>query len=223
MEEQKKVINVKLLKEKKPFYKKLWFWVIIVFCLIIVTTCSSSNNNQENKESNEKYNDWYDSGTYKVGVDIAAGEYLVEKTKAVCYIEVNKDSSGTFDSIVSNENVYTRTYITLLDGQYFTIKGGKFIEVSKINNKQPDEQPDDPIDKKVYKEGMYKVGVDIEPGEYKITSNDSHCYIEVAKDSLNVLGSIVSNENIYLNETYYITVISGQYLTVRGGVFEKVN
>lgn len=212
--------NQNKLKGKKSFYKKWWFWVIIVILVfaIIGGTGNDSNNdgNDEEQGGNNTENDnWYMSGTYKVGIDISEGEYLVVSTGLSCYIEVNKDSSGTFESIVSNENFSTRTYITLLEGQYFEIKNGKFIEVTKANAYQSENN--------FYEEGMYKVGKDIQPGEYKITSNDSYCYIEVAKNSYHIIDSIISNDNIPLGESTYITVSSGQYLTIKGGTFEKVN
>ena len=218
MSEQSKEVN-----EKKTIYKKWWFWLVIVILgIAIIGGAGGSNpdNNDKNTDTEQGGNitdadEWYKSGTYKVGTDIKAGEYLVESTGWNCYIEVNKDSSGTFDSIVSNDNVSTRTYINLLDGQYFEISGGKFIEVSKSNSYQPENG--------IYKEGMYKVGKDIQPGEYKITADDSNCYIEVDKNSFHIFDSIISNDNIALGETTYITVSAGQYLTVKGGTFTKVN
>lgn len=62
-------------------------------------------------------------GTYKVGKDIPAGEYIVTPEEGrTCYYEVSADSSG--DSIITNENVAGQDYITVEDGQYFKIKRG---------------------------------------------------------------------------------------------------
>ena len=74
-----------------------------------------------------------------------------------------------------------------------------------------------------YDQGMYKVGFDIPAGSYLITANDSHCYIEINRDSYNTFDSIIDNENISLKETEHIYVYDGQYLLVDGGTFVPVD
>lgn len=69
----------------------------------------------------------------------------------------------------------------------------------------------------ILKEGMYKVGKDIDAGEYKITSTDANCYYAALKGCRGILDDIISNDNIALGETAYITVSDGQYLEVKGG------
>ena len=58
-------------------------------------------------------------------------------------------------------------------------------------------------------EGMYKTGVDLPAGEYKVTA-DSMGYAEVSSNSSHDMGSIVSNDNFQGEK--YITVKDGQYL-----------
>lgn len=57
--------------------------------------------------------------------------------------------------------------------------------------------------------GMFKVGKDIQPGEYKVTS-EGMGYIQVSSDSTHGLHSIVTNDNFEGDK--YITVADGQYL-----------
>lgn len=211
-------------KNKKPFYKKWWFWLIIVIVVIAIASGSGSDEPNTNDKPAESIKSgetidtveekteadiWTKSGTYKVGTEIPAGEYIVVATGGNCYVEVNKDSTGSFESIVSNENTNTRLYISLLDGQYFKVSGGKFAP-------QEDVAPYEPEDG-IYDQGVYKVGKDIPAGEYKITANDSNCYIEVSSDSYMTFDSIVTNDNISLGESTYITVLNGQYLKFDGG------
>lgn len=59
-------------------------------------------------------------------------------------------------------------------------------------------------------EGMYKTGVDLAAGEYKIVSDGGSAYVEVSSDSAHTLDSIVSNSNF--SGEQYITVKDGQYL-----------
>lgn len=223
-------------KNSKPIFARWWFWVLAIVIIIgaiggnsskpantndkpvsqVKTNTSSNDSTKEAAPTKEasptpipEPDVWIKAGTYKVGVEIEAGEYLVVATGTNCYIEVDKDSSGTFESIVSNENTSTRVYYTLLDGQYFKVRGGKFAKVDDIAPYEPENG--------VYEQGMYLVGKDIPAGEYKITANASNCYLEVDKDSYNIFNSIISNENISLGESTYITISDGQYIKFNGG------
>lgn len=233
------------VKNKKPVFARWWFWVLSA--LIIIGVIGGSSNKSANtndkpasqvnisttsNSSSEKPSTitptkevtptkapeptsapepdiWIKGGTYKVGADIDAGEYLVVATGRNCYIEVDKDSKGTFDSIISNENTSTRVYFTLLDGQYFKVQGGIFAKAEDVAPFEPENS--------IYEQGMYLVGKDIPAGEYKITANDAFCYIEIDKDSYNIFNSIISNENLSLGESTYITISEGQYIKFRGG------
>lgn len=206
-------------KVKKPIYKKWWFWLIVIVLFIgIISASGGDEANTNDKPANTQQTDsvdtnekdiWTNSGTYKVGSEIPAGEYIVVATSGNCYVEVSKDSTGSFESIVSNDNTSTRLYITLLDGQYFKVSGGKFAAENEVAPYEPENG--------VYDQGVYKVGKDIPAGEYRITANDSNCYIEVSSDSYMTFDSIVSNDNISLGESTYITVSDGQYLKFNGG------
>lgn len=210
-------------KVKKPIYKKWWFWLLIIIVVIAIgsvggsdegntndkpvqTTLSSADTDETQKAEEDI---WTKSGTYKVGTDIPAGEYLVVATGYNCYVEVNKDSTGTFDSIVANDNTSTRVYVSLLDGQYFKVSDGKFALSEKV-------APFEPTDG-VYDQGVYKVGKDIPAGEYKITANDSNCYIEVSSNCNGSFDSIITNDNISIGESTYITVSDGQFIKIQGG------
>lgn len=158
----------------------------------------------------------YGNGTYKVGVDIEEGEYYIYCTNYIsCYVEVSSDSSGKLESIVTNDNVLTFAFVTVKSGQYLKINGGQFIKASNATVPGMDSNGN-------YGGGMYRVGIDIPAGEYKVTcTNGISCYIEVSSDSSGSLFSIISNDNI---DTFsYITVAEGQYLTVNGGQFTSAN
>ena len=66
--------------------------------------------------------------------------------------------------------------------------------------------------------GMYKVGVDIEAGEYKVTPDGSG-YYEVDSSSAGTLDVIVANENF--SSDVYVTVADGQYLKLSGATLVK--
>ena len=161
---------------------------------------SQSGNATPNEETKPEYTT-YEAGTYKVGSDLPAGEYLIEGTG---YFEIDKDSSGSFESILANDNYINRTYITVSDGQYVEFEGTAI----PVN-----EAP--AYSKDTYEEGMYKIGKDLPAGEYKLESIDgSSAYLEVGSDSTHTFESIVSNDNF--SGQKYITVSDGQYLKLNG-------
>ena len=71
---------------------------------------------------------YYKEGMYKVGDDIPAGEYNVESTEDLAYIEVASDSRHQIDSIVTNDNFENNKFVTLEDGQYITLSNGAQIK-----------------------------------------------------------------------------------------------
>lgn len=223
-------------KVKKPIWKKWWVWILAVIIVAAITsggesdkdTDASNNSNQgivvqeesadtTQEESNleeqgntnkeEKKDTKIKAGTYKIGVDLPAGEYVFF-AKGMGYIEVASDSTGSLESIISNDNVSGHTYITVNDGEYLKLRSGEAYAVADA----PSVVPTDGI----YKDGTYIVGKDIPAGEYKVTvnSNIGMGYIEVSSDSRGDLNSIITNDN--LMEDSYITVQDGQYLKLSG-------
>lgn len=140
----------------------------------------------------------YSSGMYKIGTDMPAEEYLI--TSSSGYYEVTSDSTGSFESIITNDNYTNRAYITVQEGQYFSFDGtatpvGEAAAYSSVDG--------------TYPEGMYLVGKDIPAGEYKLSSSGSG-YYEVTSDSTGNFDSIVSNDNFEGDK--YLTISDGQYL-----------
>ncbi|MFC5466925.1 hypothetical protein [Lederbergia graminis] len=176
----------------------------------------ADDENDQNQEANEENNDEgkIDQGTYKVGTDIAAGEYLVF-AQGMAYIENASDSTGNLDSIIFNDNLMNdaHSYVTLKDGEYFKLTSGYMYPVDKA----PSVQPDDGL----YKDGMYKVGTDIPAGEYKVKLDNSTDmgYLEVSTNSRHDLSSIVTNEIVQAD--MYITVKDGQYIKLQGVSIQK--
>lgn len=69
-------------------------------------------------------------GMYRVGRDIAAGEYKVTSNGMATYCAVQKDSYNTPGSILSNDAVFEGSkYVTVRDGQYLLIKGCTAVRV----------------------------------------------------------------------------------------------
>lgn len=155
------------------------------------------------------------SGDYKVGEDIPAGEFIVIAS-GLTYIEARKDKSEEVESIIFNDNLFNKanTYVTLEDGEYFKLQSGEMYLVADAPSLKPDDG--------VYQDGMYKVGSDIQPGEYQVSlAKDSILdigYIEISEDSRHNLRNIISNEIVETEVT--ITLIEGQYIKLQGVCIE---
>ncbi|MDT8901882.1 hypothetical protein [Anaeroselena agilis] len=143
----------------------------------------------------------YRSGQYKVGVDIPAGEYIaIARDKA--YIEIAKNATGTLDSILANDIFLNRSIISVNDGEFLKIQGCELYSFKDAP--KPQERNG------FLPSGMYKVGVDLPAGEYKIISEGGQSYAEISSTSRHTLDDIISNE-LFTNEMY-IQVSNGQYV-----------
>jgi hypothetical protein len=140
-------------------------------------------------------------GMYKVGVDMPAGEYVIVGSG---YLQVSSDSTGSFESIIENDNYENRAITVVAEGHYLQFKGRAYTweEAPKVDTSSGR-----------LSSGTYKVGVDLPAGEYKVTPTGSG-YLEVrAGASGEGVRNIVSNDNF--NTDRYITVSDGQYLKLK--------
>ncbi len=178
--------------------------------MILSSTLGGTPNNEATAQAGEpeKTATKYSEGMYKVGTELPAGEYLLQPTRGQGYLEISSDSSGTFDSIVTNENFSGQYYITVAEGQYLTLKRCAMVAVKDI---EPTQAQDGFLP-----EGMYKVGFDLPAGEYKLAADSgSTAYMAVLSDSKGVFESIVTNDNF--SGEKYLTVSEGQYLNIKRG------
>ncbi|WP_238899385.1 hypothetical protein [Clostridium sp. YIM B02500] len=90
-------------------------------------------------------------GTYKVGTDIQASEYLVI-SNGRGYYSCSKNSTGEPGSIIFNENLTdgSNSYVTLKDGDYFKLTNAVMYPIDKAPSVIPKDG--------VYKDSRYEVG-----------------------------------------------------------------
>lgn len=141
---------------------------------------------------------------HKIGTDLPAGEYVLYSDGGLAYFQVSKDSTGSLESIISNDNFTGTRYITVSAGEYLEYRTARALSLDKAPVQQPQSGK--------YENGMYKVERDIKAGEYKIISSGVAAYVEVTKDSLGTLSSIVTNDNFQGEK--YITIKDGQYIKI---------
>lgn len=173
-------------------------------------TSSTQNNTQttqteQSKENNTpEYKEMYKAGFYEVGKDLPAGEYLIIRDKLTKDVKtsviVTKDSEK--EDEIFDESVMGNVYVTLENGQYIEVKNGNIYPVDKA----PSNTPED----KVYKDGMYKVGKDIEAGTYDVKALTDDASIEISKDSTHSDKSIITKKEF--KNTEKITLKDGEYI-----------
>lgn len=193
---------------------------LLVGCGNEKANASANNQNstqveQSNKTENTEAKDGvYKAGLYEVGKDLPAGEYVVMRTSldknAKTTVLVSKDSKQSDVTYEDTELGYV--YVTLNNGEFINVQNGQLFLTSKAKENKPED--------KVYKDGMYKVGKDINPGTYEVKSLGSDASVEVAKDSKHTKDSVILNkkidktEKIILKENEYVTLKNSE-ITVK--------
>ena len=151
-------------------------------------------------------------GKYKVGVNIEPGEYRIYSSAKSSYFAITADSNG--DDILNNDIFEDISYINVREGEYLELNRCFIVPFN------PEEPKDDT--RTIFNGGIYKVGFDIEPGEY---------YLEVETEGKNgywsILNSSYSDQDIVSNEIYenqtFVTVEDGQYLELNRSILDLDN
>ncbi len=158
-------------------------------------------DNTTNAASGETYSE----GMYKVGTDIPAGEYcLFSDDEYGGYYSVCKNSNvDDIDSIINNDNFDYNAFVTVSDGQYLELSRAYAVPVGDIDGKKYKIETDG--------EGTFRVGTDIEAGEYKLECTEAeYSGYYCVYDSSDPEADIVGNDSF--DGQAYVTVTDGQYL-----------
>ena len=212
-------------KFKKSILKSWWFWlIIIIFIIVIVSNLGKSGNSTSTPNSPYTGSSAssssaatssnallpavkiYKAGMYKIGSDMPTGEYVLISNGDMAYVEIAKDSTGQMESIIANDHFKNRSIVTVSDRQYIKLTSCIAYAIADAPRV---------IDSDGYlPEELYKTGIDMPAGEYKLIPDCSGAYSEMSNDSTNTIDSIVSN-NILSGDSY-VTVQNGQYLKISG-------
>lgn len=136
----------------------------------------------------------YEYDNSKVGTDIPAGEYVLYANDGDGYFCVSSDSNQS--DILLNGGFEYNAIVTLYDGEY--------LEMSHCYAVPIEEEP--AVDSSG--SGMFKVGVHIPAGEYRLEADEEKAYYCVYPDSRQ---STIAANNIFEQQDY-VTVSDGQYL-----------
>lgn len=133
-------------------------------------------------------------GQYKVGTDIKQGEYVLLSENGMGYFALTTDGNG--NDIITNDNFEYNSMIIVDEGEYLELSRCKAIPLDEAKNL--------PIDKA----NMFKVGVHLPAGEYKLQSDTGMGYYCVYNDGRH--DDIEANNNF--EGQSYVSVKEGQYL-----------
>lgn len=163
-------------------------------------TAADTAKQQTEQPKEQKTAVKYYSGTYHItssdkpgDKEMPQGEYVLQPDRAEGYFELAKDLSEESDSIITNGGYNVRTYVTVSDGQYLTFEGVAI----------PIEDADAYIPKngQYDSQAMYKVGFDIQPGEYNAVIKADETDEGPAEGKIITLSSSDGDESSVISET----------------------
>lgn len=153
----------------------------------------------------------FSDGQYLVGNDIKAGEYLlIASNYERGYFCISEDPND--DNILENGASMTYAYISVKNGEFLKLSNATIYNVH-----------DNDLDKICLNfsdntQGiMYRVGIDLAPGTYKVSTNKQDGYYSIYDKALSSDSEIVNNE--CFSGTVYLRVSSGEYLLLTGGTY----
>lgn len=149
----------------------------------------------------------YNAGTYNVGIDIPAGQYVMTPTTKYqegYYFTTNYDRSIISSGCVDCDSFMIRGYATVQNGDKFELDYATMIPAKDAGRLLP--YKDD-----LYNPAEYKIGFDLPAGTYNLYYLDSKSHYEIrTSDSHLGYGNAVDSQDISGNTS--VTVKDGQYL-----------
>lgn len=152
-------------------------------------------------------------GTYIVNTDIQPGIYKGSAGSGLfssCYWERLKDLTGTFDSILANENATGQFYVEVKNSDYALKTDCELARLDPIHE-HIGEYP------QVITTGTYLIGYDIQPGTYKGQAGSdavSSCYWERLQSVAGGFDAILANDNA--TGQFYVQVLPSDFAVKTG-------
>lgn len=143
-----------------------------------------------------------EAGTHVIGKDMMPGLYQGRAGTDSCYWARLKDLLGGLDSILANSNSEGQFYIRVRDGDYALETHCPLLLLAGAP--QPLAQMPTQLT-----EGMYLVGIDMQPGTYEGQAGNDSCYWARLSDVDGDLNSILANDNA--KGQFYVQVSPSDY------------
>ena len=109
----------------------------------------------------------FGDGVWRVGTDIEPGRYSTLGSDR-CYWQRLSGFSGDFSELIANESPEGRSVVEILpsDVGFDSARCGEWVRVSEVQSQEPAT---------TFGDGVWQVGIDIEPGTYSTLGSD-RCY-----------------------------------------------
>ena len=142
------------------------------------------------------FEDKIEAGQYKVGEEIDPGEYVFFSDSSSGYFAVTSDANG--DDIIENDSFDYNSIMTVQDGEYLELSRCYAVPIEEVDYISLDDGT------------MFKIGVHLDAGEYKLIADDDSGYYCIYADGRHE--DIVANDN-FEGQTY-VAVQAGEYLVL---------
>ncbi len=163
----------------------------------------------ESKDGN-----YYES-MYRVGIDIPQGEYLLTLSPNENYASFTRfEDTDEFDIIQIDNFEGNRYFVTVKDGEYFKLNNCFATPVENIN---AFENAND-----WFTEGMYRVGVDISAGDYKLTLVDGEDFGSYKRLEDTDDFDILEIDN-FSGNGYFVSIFDGEYLDLNNVIATPID
>lgn len=160
----------------------------------------SVNSNTPNDDTQ-----YYSDGTYLVGKDIAAGEYLalIDNLKKNSHIEVRTNEFKSSDEdVIERVSYFYNNYVMLQENQFLEIENCVLIPIENAPTLTQNDA----------NRVELKVGRDIEQGNYIVSSNSDNNYFSITiREENGTKKALILNELNFSGEKR-IQIKDGQYL-----------
>ena len=172
---------------------------------------SDAKTEAEEKQEEPKLSLQLSDGTYIVGEDLDPGMYILVKheDEYMGSYDITTDTTGDVESMVDSNAFENFTYIEVSEGQYIQLDGCDLCLIDEINK---DFSNDSELTN-----GMFIVGKDLEPGEYKLEDVDPDDDVDGWYSLYNKLSGGYENspdlqDSDFFSGSKLITLKDGQYL-----------
>lgn len=150
----------------------------------------------------DQYENVHESGTYKIGDNLEAGEYRLIEVPNSVFPSYQLTEDANQEEFIASGVISGHDYIKVEDGQYLKITDSFLVPVEDV---KPIEITDNTIS-----DGAYKVGFDIPAGEYEVKEKEDSIFpvFTIFKS----LDEQYANSTGVVENNAYLEVEDGDYL-----------
>lgn len=157
-------------------------------------------------EVKKNENGGYPEGTYVVGTQIPAGEYVARGDYASLTASKYPDGNDAHYGYCGHDR---SAIIKVEEGEYLTCDFGELFPLEATADLKPSDG--------IYKDGTYKVGFHIPTGTYKLSADAESAYVEIYNDAYMKSGRGDESVEALKGADTTFSIKEGQYIMIYGG------